>query len=67
MKSKTVMLLTGITLLAFLSIPIRPAAQEHPQQADRAAKPDTGTTNPVPLINQPLVPDAVAPGGPGLR
>src|SRR5262245_2397171 len=25
----------------------------------------TGTTNPVPLINQPLVPDAVAPGGAG--
>src|SRR5262249_775746 len=24
-----------------------------------------GTTNPVPLINQPLVPDAVAPGGAG--
>ena len=23
----------------------------------------TGTVNPVPLINQPLVPDAVAPGG----
>src|SRR6059058_4588347 len=25
----------------------------------------TGTANPVPLINQPLVPDAVAPGGAG--
>src|SRR5438034_3196114 len=25
----------------------------------------TGTTNPVPLISQPLVPDAVAPGGAG--
>src|SRR5439155_23111954 len=25
----------------------------------------TGTANPVPLINQPLVPDATAPGGPG--
>src|SRR5437773_5073634 len=23
----------------------------------------TGTANPVPLINQPLIPDAVAPGG----
>ena len=27
--------------------------------------PPTGTVNPVPLINQPLVPDAVAPGGAG--
>src|SRR5205085_4076949 len=26
--------------------------------------PATAQTNPVPLINQPLVPDAVAPGGP---
>src|SRR5713101_147883 len=25
----------------------------------------TGTVNPVPLINQPLVPDAIAPGGAG--
>jgi hypothetical protein len=25
----------------------------------------TGTANPVPLINQPLIPDAIAPGGPG--
>ena len=25
----------------------------------------TGTANPVPLINQPLIPDAVAPGGAG--
>ena len=25
----------------------------------------TGIANPVPLINQPLIPDAIAPGGPG--
>ncbi|HEV2176247.1 MAG TPA: FG-GAP-like repeat-containing protein [Terriglobia bacterium] len=29
------------------------------------APPASGATNPVPLINQPLVPDAIAPGGAG--
>jgi hypothetical protein len=65
MKSKTLALLGGITLLALLSTPIRPTAQEQIRQAEHAGNPDTGTSNPVPLINQPLVPDAVAPGGAG--
>jgi FG-GAP-like repeat/Abnormal spindle-like microcephaly-assoc'd, ASPM-SPD-2-Hydin len=65
MKSKTLALLSGITLLTLLANPIRPTAQEQVRQAQRADHPDTGTSNPVPLINQPLVPDAVAPGGAG--
>jgi len=31
---------------------------------NRGTSASTGTANPVPLINQPLVPDATAPGGP---
>src|SRR5215831_15286725 len=63
MKSKTVNLLTGITLWTLLASPIRPAAQDR-QQAERTDHPDTGASR-VPLINQPLVPDAVAPGSAG--
>jgi len=32
---------------------------------DRGARPDTDTANPVPFINQPLVPEATAPGSSG--
>jgi FG-GAP-like repeat/Abnormal spindle-like microcephaly-assoc'd, ASPM-SPD-2-Hydin/FG-GAP repeat len=64
MKFKTAILMGVVTLLALLDSPIRPAAQEQRQQAERAGHPDTGA-NPVPFINQPLVPDAVAPGGAG--
>jgi hypothetical protein len=48
------MCFTAITLFAALAIPAQLAAQEQPAQ-----------TNPVPLINQPLVPDAAALGGKG--
>jgi hypothetical protein len=64
MKSKTLTLLSGITLLVSLANPIRPTAHEQVRQAERAGKPETATANPAPLINQPLVPDATAPGGP---
>lgn len=56
-------LLSGLTVFAVLAAPIRPAAQQR-QQNDRAGNVDEGVTNPVPFVNQPLVPDAVAPGGP---
>ena len=53
MKSRILMLIAAMTLFVTLVIPIQLAAQ-----AQLGAQ-----TNPVPLINQPLVPDAVAPGG----
>jgi hypothetical protein len=62
MKPRVVVLLSGITLSAVLAAPVRPATQEQ-RQSERAGSLDTGAQNPVPLINQPLVPDAVAPGG----
>jgi len=49
--------------VAKVSAPNRLAAQEQLQKSERAGSPETGAANPVPLINQPLVPDAVAPGG----
>ena len=64
MKPRVVVLLSGITLSAVLAAPIRPAAQQQRQQNDRAGKVGEGATNPAPFVNQPLVPDAVAPGGP---
>jgi hypothetical protein len=53
MKSKKLMIFTAIALFAAPAISVRLAAQEGPG----------GARNPVPLINQPLVPDAAAPGG----
>jgi hypothetical protein len=50
-------------LIVFAALPISVglAAQDQPATI-RADK--EGATNPVPFINQPLIPDAVAPGGP---
>ena len=52
-----------ITLFAALATPVRRVAQEAQQGAEGVTNVDTGTANPVPLINQPLVPDAAKPGG----
>jgi hypothetical protein len=52
----SLMFFTAITLVAALVMPLRPAAQDNQAAAGQ---------NPVPLINQPLVPDAVAPGATG--
>src|SRR5215472_6096458 len=61
MKSRTLTCITTMTLLPALLMPISVAAQE--EQNESAT---TGTTNPVPLINQPLMPDAIKPGVTGL-
>src|SRR5437667_1746892 len=61
---------TGTTVLiisfAALATPVQRAAQV-PQVNVEAVNSlaTTGTANPVPLINQPLVPDAAKPGGAG--
>ena len=62
MKSIARKCLAGLMLLAALAAPILLTAQEQPEGS---ASVDTGTANPVPLINQPLVPDAAKPGGTG--
>jgi hypothetical protein len=51
----------GAVTLAALAISVWTAAQETPRQAKDLSK-NTGTTNPVPLIYQPLVPDSTKPG-----
>jgi hypothetical protein len=56
--------ITAITLFLALAIPVRLAAQEQQRQGGEGATGrDAGTQNPVPFVNQPLVPNAVAPGG----
>jgi hypothetical protein len=60
MKSRTLTCLIAITLFAALPFPVRLAAQEEP---DGVTSANTDPANPVPLINQPLVPDARKPGG----
>jgi len=55
MKSRILSFRSAISVLAALAIPAGIAAQAQPQQA----------TNPVPFLNQPLVPDAAGPGGLG--
>jgi hypothetical protein len=57
MKSAKLTYITGIALFVLLAIPVWLAAQVQP----------SSRTNPVPFINLPLVPDAVAPGGKGLQ
>ena len=64
MKSRIPVLMSTIILFAALAVPVWPAAHGQHQIADTASA-DTGTTNPAPLINQPLVPDAAKPGGAG--
>ena len=66
MKFRTLALMSTITLFAALATPVQRAAQV-PQVNVEAVNSlaTTGTANPVPLINQPLVPDAVKPGSAG--
>jgi hypothetical protein len=64
MKKRVAVLMSAVTLLALLTVPMRPAARENGQSSERAGQLKESAANPVPLINQPLVPDAVAPGGP---
>jgi len=54
MKSRFLILISAIGVFTALVMPARVSAQPQPQQ----------TVNPVPLINQPLVPDSKGPGGP---
>src|SRR5271169_5715531 len=54
--------LAGLMLLAALAVTNRLAAQQQPEGSTIV---DPGSANPVPLINQPLVPDAAKPGGAG--
>ena len=65
MRPRILVLMSVITFFAALATPAGWAAPE--QQADGAPSADTGTANPVPLINEPLVPDAIAPGGAGFN
>jgi hypothetical protein len=62
MKSRFAMFAAAMTVFAALAIPVRLAAQEQPEGVTSA---DPGPSNPVPLINEPLGPDATAPGGAG--
>jgi hypothetical protein len=58
MKSTKLMYTMAVALLLALTIPVSMVSQENRAEQSR---------NPVPLINQPLVPDAVAPGGKGFK
>src|SRR5437667_101518 len=60
MKRKLRVAICDRTLIFALALPSHLAAQE--QEGEMAI---TSTENPVPLINQPLVPDATRPGGAG--
>src|SRR6516162_10465694 len=61
MRPRIPVLISVITLFAALATPAGWAAPE--RQAEGAPSADAVTANPVPLINQPLVPDAITPGG----
>ena len=63
MKPRMLVLTSTITLLAAVTTPVLLAAQEPQQGADGVSNVGTTIANPVPLINQPLVPDAIKPGG----
>jgi hypothetical protein len=60
MKSRMLTRTSAMVLFAALAIPVSMTAQEEPEGVTRA---NTGSANPIPLINQPLVPDARKPGG----
>src|SRR5437667_12337691 len=60
MKRKLMVAISDVTLIFALALPSHLAAQE--QEGEMAI---TSTENPVPLINQPLVPDATRLGGAG--
>jgi hypothetical protein len=59
-KRKLMVAISDVTLIFALALPIHRAAQG--QEGGIAI---TSTNNPVPLIDQPLVPDATRPGGTG--
>lgn len=59
MKSKYLTLVFSLTLFAPLADPVRLVAQQQPEGSPSVTP---GIGNPVPLINQPLVPDAAIPG-----
>jgi len=63
MKSRTLLSRIAIVVLAALSVPSVLAVQDASTQADESAT--TTAANPVPLINQPLIPDAIKPGTAG--
>jgi hypothetical protein len=67
MKSRKLLSIQAVVLLAALAIPLRGAAQEQPRLAEVVTGADPGAANPVPLINQPLVPDTRRPGGAGFK
>ena len=60
MKSRILRFVTALTLFTSLATPARLAAQDQEDHSVIA-----GTANPVPLINQPMVPDAIRPGAAG--
>ena len=60
MKSRTLTCITAMTVFAALATPVHLAAQE--QENEIAT---TSAANPVPLISQPLLPDAIRPGAAG--
>jgi hypothetical protein len=62
MKSAKLICITVIALFAAFAMSAVLLSQEEPRSSTKTG---TGTANPVPLINQPLVPDAVAPAGSG--
>jgi len=61
MKPRMAPRIIAMTLLIGLSVSICAATQK---RGDNSVTP--GTTNPVPLISQPLVPDVIKPGATGL-
>ena len=65
MKPRMLFLISLITLFAVLAAPVRSPAQEAQQETADVTSATTVDPNPVPLINQPLVPDAAKPGGTG--
>jgi len=57
MKSRTLTGITLMTLFAALATPAQLAAQEQENEITTTSAP-----NPVPLISQPLLPDAITSG-----
>ena len=62
MNPRTRIALIAIAVIS-LDVSTRLIAQDDPAQSDQSAA--TTLANPVPFINQPLVPDAIKPGGAG--
>jgi hypothetical protein len=62
MESRKLTLITAVMWFAALAIPGQLAA---PEQTEGVTGANASTANPVPLINQPLVPEARKSGGSG--